>query len=579
MDVFISNARVRLSDANLLGEGGEARVYRAGDRAVKLFHTPSAERAKKLAAFPKGLPEEIVAPKELVHDKAGAVIGYAMPAVLGHEELARLANRRWREGAVSNAAVSALFEQLGDVLARLHGLKVVVGDLNDGNVLFAPGAQRLALIDADSMQFGGYACAVAHERTLDPVLYGRALDFTVATDWYAWNVLLFSSLLYVHPYGGVHKALPTLLRRGEARHSILKPDVAWPRGAQHARVLSDDVLHHFSKVFDGAGRTRAPKLEWKKCDCGVEHARAACPECKKATGPRQALRSNGRCTARTIFSTPGRVLEVALRGGVRYVYEESGVVRREDGSLVLDGPAAPGMRFAIDGASTWVADRLGRLTCVRGGRSADRASTGVRGTVPVFSPTYRLEQEWIVEHHSGSRVGQILEGQTWLWSGERLGLTLYRAGGMTHVFLLRPGRAGLLPVRAPVKLSGRLVEASCVFDDSHALLSVVTERVDEPSASSTSPSPSPMRSYSELWLFDANGQLLRHGEGPGRGRALFNGRIVCATDDGLLSLGATPTLFPDSQEFVGADDALFAQPDGSLIVASTQDIIQLSLSP
>jgi hypothetical protein len=564
MDVFISKARVRLNDTNLLGEGGEARVYRAGDRAVKIFHTPSAEKANKLAAFPRGLPPEVVAPKELVLDKAGAVIGYAMPAVLGHEELARLANRRWREGAVSNAFVSGLFEQLGDLLAKLHAGQIVVGDLNDGNVLFAPGTQRVALIDADSMQFGGFPCAVAHERTLDPALYGRALDCSAATDWYAWNVLLFSSLLYVHPYGGVHKGLPTLLRRGEARHSILKPDVAWPRGAQHARVLSDDALHHFSRVFDGQERARAPRLSWKKCDCGVEHARAVCPECK-TTGPRQALRSNGRCTARTIFSTPGRVLEVALRGGVRYVYEENGVVRREDGTLVLDGPAAPGMRFAIDGASTWVGDRLGRLTCVRGGRAADRASTGVRGTVPVFSAMYRLEQEWIVEHHSGARVGQILEGQTWLWSGERLGLTLYRAGGMTHVFLLKPGRAGLLPVRAPVKLSGRLVDASCVFDDAHALLSVVTERDG--------------RDVSELWLFDANGQLLKHGEGPGRGRALFNGRVVCATDDGLLSLGAQPTLFPDSQEFVGADDTLLAQPDGSLIVAGTQDLIQLSLSP
>src|SRR5882672_6178939 len=126
MDVFISNARVRLTDANLLGEGGEARVYRSGDRAVKIFHAPSADKAKKLAAFPSGLPREVIAPRELVHDKHGTVIGYAMPAIVGHDDLSRLANRRWREGAVSNSEVTSLFERLGDVLARLHAASVVV---------------------------------------------------------------------------------------------------------------------------------------------------------------------------------------------------------------------------------------------------------------------------------------------------------------------------------------------------------------------------------------------------------------------------------------------------------------------
>jgi hypothetical protein len=570
MDVWIDKTRVRLADANLLGEGGEARVYRAGDRAVKIFHAPSDQKARKLAAFPTALPAEVVAPAAVATDRAGAVIGYAMPAVLGHEELARLSDRRWREGAVWNAEVSVIFTRLSLVLTALHSANVVVGDLNDGNVLFAPRTTRVALIDADSMQFDGFPCAVAHERTLDPKLYGRPLDFSPATDWYAWNVLLFSSLLYVHPYGGVHKTLPTLLRRAEARHSVLREGVALPRGAQHWRILSDDVLHHFTRVFDADERSPAPTLIWKKCDCGIEHARAVCPACTTA-GPRQALRSSGRCTARTIFSTPGRVLDVSLRGGVRYVYEENGVVRREDGALVLDGPADVGMRFAIDGPSTWVADRLGRATCMRGGRVVERASTGLRGTVPVLTPSYRLEQEWIVDHLTGSRVGQVLEGQTWLWSGERLGLGLYRAGGMTHVFLLKPGRAGLQPVRKAVTLSGRLVEASCVFDDGHALLSAVTEQNG--------------RDVSGLWLFDTHGQLLAHGEGRGRGRALLAGRVVCATDEGLLSLKNDSGVlvdgmhFPDSAEFVGADDSLLAQPDGSLVVADTQTIVQLSLSP
>ncbi len=52
--------------------------------------------------------------------------------------------------------------------------------------------------------------------------------------------------------------------------------------------------------------------------------------------------------------------------------------------------------------------------------AAERSSAparGVRGTTPVFTASHRLEQEWVVEHSTGARVGQILEGQTWLWCG------------------------------------------------------------------------------------------------------------------------------------------------------------------
>ena len=106
----------------------------------------------------------------------------------------------------------------------------LVGDFNEGNVLFR-GATPF-LIDADSMQFDGLPCCVGHEKFLDPRLYGvdltRAPRFDPGTDWYAWSVLLFSSLLYVHPFGGIHKKFATPLRRAEARYSVLRPDVTYP---------------------------------------------------------------------------------------------------------------------------------------------------------------------------------------------------------------------------------------------------------------------------------------------------------------------------------------------------------------
>ena len=120
MDLYLDQKRVRVGDADLLGEGGEARVYRYKDLALKVFHQADALKLEKLKRFPRGLPQEVVAPLSLLMDARQNVVGYAMPAVPAAEELGKLSQRRWREGAVSNAQVLGLFEAIAGVLQRLH---------------------------------------------------------------------------------------------------------------------------------------------------------------------------------------------------------------------------------------------------------------------------------------------------------------------------------------------------------------------------------------------------------------------------------------------------------------------------
>jgi hypothetical protein len=193
------------------------------------------------------------------------------------------------------------------------------------------------------------------------------------------------------------------------------------------------------------------------------------------------------------------------------------------------------------------------------------------------SAAYRTEGEWLIDEVTGSRVGQVLEGQTWIWTGERLGFGFYRAGGFTFAFLVQPGRAGLREVKLP-HLIGRLVDAEAVFDDGHVLLSCVLEADGKETTS--------------LWLFGADGTLRAQATGPttermfagARGRALLHGRVVAATDEGLLSLKIDAghliegTLFTDAEPFVSAGDELYPQSDGSLYAVSTSEVVQLTLS-
>jgi hypothetical protein len=289
---------------------------------------------------------------------------------------------------------------------------------------------------------------------------------------------------------------------------------------------------------------------------------------------RQVLRANGRCTARTAFETGGRVLAASLQGGLRYVYEEDGVVRREDGSTVQSVPAAANQVFAVQGSATWVSDPQGGLTRVVNGRVVERAQSQVRVNAPVLcassSAAYRVEQAWLMELSSGARVGQVLENQTWLWTGEQLGLGFYRVGGLTVAFLVRPGRPGLKQLDG-LAWQGRIVEAEAVFDARHALLTVVTDLNGAEQV--------------HRWLVDDAGVVVARCSGGSRGHAaLLNGRVVLATDAGLVALKndggvlVEALRFPDTQLFVSAGDELLPNPDGSLYVVGARDIVQLTLT-
>ncbi len=590
MDLFLSGKRVRVTDADLLGEGGEARVYRTSRGALKVFHPATDataqrvldQKLQKLAQFPTTLPPSVMSPSELASDRAGRVVGYLMPLVPGAEDFGRLAQRKWRLGVISNTGLTTLFRELHEVVSALHAAQVVIGDFNDGNVLFASG--KPYLIDADSMQFAGFPCPVGHERFLDPRLYGVDLStapkFDAGSDWYAFAVLLFQSLLSVHPFGGTHPKLATLLRRAEARHSVMKSDVLLPRLAVPPKVLPDDLLHWFLSVFEKDARQVFPlgllQLSWTTCGCGLEHARAVCPECR-ALGSlvtRQVLRSQGRCTARTAFETSGRVLAASMQGGLRYLAEENGVLRREDGTVIATQLSGAHLRVGIAGPVTWLADGSGRVEKWQGDRLVERAQTGFRGAWPVLASsltaTYRQEQEWLIEQHSGARVGQVLEGQTWLWTGERLGLGFYRAGGLTVSFLLRAGKAGLKQLDG-LTWTGRIIDADAVFDAKHALLTVVTD--------------SGGKDLVHRWLIDESGVVLAKSMNELRGHAaLLGGRVVLATDAGLVALNNDSGVlieamqFPDTQPFVSAGDELLPNADGSLFVVGARDIMQLTLT-
>ncbi|MBL8910575.1 MAG: hypothetical protein JNM17_07705, partial [Archangium sp.] len=265
----------------------------------------------------------------------------------------------------------------------------------------------------------------------------------------------------------------------------------------------------------------------------------------------------------------------AMQGGLRYLSEENGVLRREDGSVIATQLSGTQLKVELAGAITWVSDSSGRVEKWSGDRLLERTQTALRhGTTPVLaaatSHTWRQDQSWLIEQESGARIGQVLEGQTWLWSGERLGLGFYRAGGLTVGFLLRAGKSGLKQLEG-ISWKGRVVEASAAFDSKHALLTVVSD--------------DGTRDLTQRWLISEDGVVIAKSNDGARGNgAVLGGRVVIATDAGLVALKNDSGIlieamqFPDTQPFVSAGDELLPNTDGSLFVVGARDITQLTLT-
>ncbi len=603
ISVSIEGRRAELDPSRVLGVGGEATVYRHDTLAVKLYHRPDgalpraerdrlrrllAQRFDKLAEFPTGLPRGVVAPEAIVHDRQKRPIGYAMPIVEGGFEIARLARRRHRDGLIENGRVMQIFARLAQLLEALHRAGVVVGDLNDGNVLVV--GDDVRLIDVDSMQFGRWPCPVAHERFLDPTLFGVDLSaaprFTPANDWYAFCVLLFSTLLYVHPFGGVHPSLATFLRRAAAGASLLSKLVKRPKAAADPAVLPDALRELFLDTFERGARGPVPTdlfaVRWTRCACGAEHAHAVCPLCLSSgtVSPRPVTHHHGRCRVTDVFETTGRILLARVQGKLRWLESRDGWLYREGGRPLDAQDPGPTARYGLTYDTTWigVGERLvfagpgglGRVPCatVEGDTAFAASSAGAT----------RVDGDHLVDDTTGLRVGPVIAGTTWIAQGPELGFGFYRVGLVTKFFLFRPGRAGLIFVDLP-SITGKVRFADAVFDANTAALSLVTEERG--------------RVRSRLHVVRADGRVIGTLDGrpddhrvlaaPG-GRVIMGGRVLTATEDGLVLLSAgqgvisEDTCFSDTEPFVAADTRLLLAPGGAVYAVSHGTIKELALT-
>jgi tRNA A-37 threonylcarbamoyl transferase component Bud32 len=620
MEVYLNQKRIKLNPKNAIGKGGEADVYDLKNgQVLKLFKTadhpdyqmlPQEQQAamsrlalhqQKLRVFPQNLPARVIKPETLAMDKQGVhILGYAMPFLQNTVPLLKYSDRNYRQtNAISQQVVTNLFRDLHETVLKVHQVNVTIGDFNDLNLLVSQ--NQVHLIDADSFQFGQFPCQVFTARFVDPMLCDRSANQPILTnphnpdsDWYAFTVMLMQSLLYVDPYGGVYKpksqsAMIPHSARPLQRITIFHPDVRYPKPAIPYKILSDDLLQHFHNCFEKDWRGDFPKpllesMRWTKCNqCGIEHLKTTCPICRPSPlAPLPQVDGNKigskSCKVLLVFQTEGVILQCSLQNNsLNYLYHANHEFKREDGEILISGELDANIKFTLFGKSTIVTKQGKAIALTQGQPPQAIAADLVRANS--FSRYWIDQGQLLRDGKLGNEyIGDILEGQTQFWVGEKFGFGFYRAGSLSVAFTFDAKRSGICDRVQIPPIQGELIDANCVFSDHLCWFFTATQeqgkiihRVSVLRESGELVSTLTGQKGDIPWLTNIHG-----------GSAIANWLFV-PTDEGIARVEVNngqimiTKIFPETEPYVDSGCSLIVGSQGIYVIHS-QKILQLQLS-
>ncbi len=279
--------------------GGEGSTYAVAGRAelvAKIYHSPpDPAKVRKLqaqaAASLPGIRSLAAWPLELVYDDRRAVVGFLMPRVAG-KSVHLLYRPDDRTQHFTGVTWQGLLDVARNVAAAFHALHrhgVVMGDVNESNILVDGASGAVKLIDCDSFQFTAedgsiHPCPVFTAGWTPPELLETPALITqrsVQHDRFGLAVLVFH-LLFMgrHPFAGVPPEhllenpppLEDLIKRGifpysAARRGGFLPPPKFLR----LSVLPERVATLFERAF--VSRDRPGADEWFRELGGIELSR------------------------------------------------------------------------------------------------------------------------------------------------------------------------------------------------------------------------------------------------------------------------------------------------------------------
>jgi len=516
MQVIYQGTPITIDPKKSIGSGGEANIVVHGNVAFKIYHQPTAERAKKLQDFLShrfAFPVNVMAPIDNLYDNRNKVIGFAMGIADNCKDIRNLSVTKFRSvQQITTNHVVDCFTQTKTTLDSIHDLGIIVGDFNDLNILFDITTYVPIYIDVDSFQFDSYPCIVGTEDFIDPSLYGVDLTkkpmFTQQTDWYSFAVILFKSLFFVHPYGGIQQQHKTLFTRAQNNVWVFDKSVTYPVMGKKPETISDELLTYFSEIFCHGQRPNLPItllqslqnsfIECSACKTFYHNSRGTCPQCMQVTPQITANLSKVKmtkqvgkeqCVASTLFQIEGTILFTKVINDTIVVISYDGkntnlslVTKNSENTITLWQGFQKDFRYEYFLPHYLVVAQNTKVLIFdvsnKSIKHVGSTSTMLYRNEPVITCDndgfYRLTNNTIMR---GSIVGgnnfietdimSSIENQTWIQAGKYLNFGFYRIFEKYQFFIFTP------TVRYEIKLPdlpGQVIDMDVITSVNSVLL-------------------------------------------------------------------------------------------------------------
>ncbi len=259
-----------------LGRGGEGTVYELQNDpslVVKLYNEPlnkdKISKLQRMLAMRSPAIEAYAAwPVDLVLDDTAKIYGFVMKKLVGFVPMHMIFSPMDRKKMFPDKGYNFLVHvarNLATAFFKLHEAGLIVGDVNEGNILISANGM-VAFIDCDSFQVKGddkyFFCEVGVPRYTPRELLKKGsfenVVRTVNTDSFSLAILIFQ-LLFMgrHPYAGRNKTTTdideeTAIRQNQFAYSLenKKKKLSPPINSLPIEHLPESLISLFHRAFE-----------------------------------------------------------------------------------------------------------------------------------------------------------------------------------------------------------------------------------------------------------------------------------------------------------------------------------------
>lgn len=244
-------------DSNLIGDGGEGKIYKVlgTDKVAKIYKdSVSGELVEKLKYMVNNKPNssvlnQVAWPLDIIYEcSTQKFLGFIMPLLNFNAELGEIYAYPSKSNISSHYKI-LVAENICAVISAVHEAGYVFGDFNPRNIRVNKNTGEVAFLDTDSYHIvigdKAYRCNVCAQGYAAPELIEKCSGknyadaplptFTKETDNFALAIHIFKLLLNgFSPFGGIpDKQSPSVASPGKGNDAVRRNSYCFKPGFKH----------------------------------------------------------------------------------------------------------------------------------------------------------------------------------------------------------------------------------------------------------------------------------------------------------------------------------------------------------